>query len=112
MNLHHDNNTDEIDNFVDSWNTAEIEFFDQDIEADWEELYAKMYSFIYKLAQSSGYIHTGSMLSAVPEAYRGAWGWPKHIDKRINELNGLRSECYNLNQKNCHAWTVKATMLK
>jgi len=38
MNLYHDNNTDEIDNFVDSWNTAEIEFFDQDIEAAWEEL--------------------------------------------------------------------------
>ena len=98
-NSYHDNNTDEIDRFVDAWNTAETEFLDQELEAVRKELYQKMHEFIYKLAQSSGYIHTGPMLSAVPVAYRGVWDWPEHVDLRIKELNEKSTECYRLHQQ-------------
>jgi hypothetical protein len=96
---YHDNNTDEIDHFVDTWNTAETEFLDPELEKARKELYIKMHEFIYKLAQSSGYIHTGPMLSTVPDAYRGAWDYPEHVDVRIKELNEKSTECYKLHQQ-------------
>lgn len=98
-NSYHDNNTDEIDRFVDTWNTAETKFLDQELEAARKDLYQKMHGFIYKLAQSSGYIHTGPMLSAVPDAFRGDWDWPEHVDLRIKELNEKSTECYELHQQ-------------
>lgn len=98
-NSYHKNNTDEIDNFVDTWNTAETEFLDHEIETACKELHNKMHEFIYRLAQSSGYIYTGPMLSAVPDAYRGEWEWPEHIDARIKELNEKSTECYKLHQQ-------------
>ncbi|WP_434985306.1 hypothetical protein [Vreelandella zhaodongensis] len=98
-NSYHDNNTDEIDRFVDTWNTAESEFLDDELEVTRKELYEKLYTFIYKLAQSSGYIGTGPILSAVPDAYRGEWEWPERVETRINELNKLSTECYELHQQ-------------
>ncbi|WP_159167587.1 MULTISPECIES: hypothetical protein [Aeromonas] len=98
-NSYHDNNTNEIDHFVDTWNTAEREFLDLELEAARKKLHEKMHDFIYKLAQSSGFIHTGPMMSAVPDAYRGAWNWPEHVDIRIKELNEKSAECYKLHQQ-------------
>lgn len=98
-NSYHDNNTDEIDRFVETWNTAETQFLDPELEIARKELHQKVREFAYKLAQSSGYINVGPMLSAVPDIYRGALDWPDHVDVRIKELNEKSSECYQLHQQ-------------
>lgn len=89
---YHDTSTDEIDQFVDTWNTAETKFLDSEIEEARKQLHVKMYEFTYRLAQCSGYIQ----LSVVPEAYRGVYGWPEYVDERVRELNEKSTECYKL----------------
>lgn len=98
-NSYHENKTNEIDSYIDTWNTAEKEFLDQELERARQELYNTIHKFVYKLAQSSGYINNGPMLSAVPVAYQDAWNWPEHVEVRIKELNDLSSECYKLHQQ-------------
>lgn len=96
---YHDTSTDEIDQFVDTWNTAETKFLDSEIEEARKQLHVKMHEFSYRLAQCSGYIHTGQMLSVVPEAYRGVYDWPEYVDERVRELNEKSTECYKLHQR-------------
>ncbi|MEZ9950684.1 hypothetical protein AB4376_18295 [Vibrio breoganii] len=96
---YHENNTKQIDKFVDSWNTAEREFLDSELEVKRKELWGKCHTFIYMLANRSYVLHGGPMCSCVPDAYRGAWDWPPHVDEQIKELNELSTECYELHQE-------------
>lgn len=97
-NSYHDNNTDELDNFVNNWNTAEREFLNKDLESKRKELWDKCHEFVYALAQGSYYLNGGQLLSCIPDAHRGAWDWPDHVEEKVNKLNTMGTECFELHR--------------
>lgn len=95
---YHDNNIQELDNFVNFWNTAEREFLDQELEVKRKALWDKCHEFAYALAQGSYYLNFGPMLSCIPDAYRGDWDWPDHVNEKIERLNAMGTECFELHR--------------
>jgi hypothetical protein len=97
-NSYHKNGTTQIDEFVDTWNTAEKEFLDQTLENKRKELWTKCRAFVYDLATASHFIGTGPILTCIPNAYIGTDDWPEHVDIKLRNLNVLSSECYELHR--------------
>lgn len=98
-NSYHEIKTQELDNFVNYWNTAEREFLDSEIEEKRKEFWDKCHTLVYDLAQGSYYLGAGPMLSCIPDAYRGEWDWPEHVEKKIKHLNSRSTECFNLHRE-------------
>lgn len=98
-NSYHEGNTREIDNFVDSWDTAEREFLDAELEAKRRELWETCHVFLYKLSMGSYDLGGGPMYSCIPDAYRSAWNWPEHVEEKIKELNEYSAKCYTLHRE-------------
>ena len=96
---YHENETKEIDNFVNYWNTAERKFLDQELELKRQELWNKCYKLVNRLASNSYDLNGGSMFSCIPDLYRGDWDWPDHVNKIINELNSMSTDCFDLHQE-------------
>ncbi len=95
----HHNSVDKLDEFVGTWNTAEMEFLDEDIEMKRKELHTNCAVFNHKLALKAHYINGGPILSCVPDGFRGAFTLPEHVEKPIDELNKLSRQCYELHQE-------------
>lgn len=95
---YHNINTQELDNFVATWNTAERQFLNHELEEKRKALWDKSNEFFYELAQGSWYLNGGPMLSCIPDAYRGAWELPDHVDEKINRLNAMGRECFELHR--------------
>lgn len=95
---YHDINTQELDNFLETWNTAEREFLDQELESKRKALWDKSHEFVYALAQGSYYLNGSPMLSCIPDAYRSAWDWPDHFNEKIKRLNSMGTECFELHR--------------
>lgn len=38
------------------------------------------------------------MFSCIPDAYKGAWNYPEHVEQKLRELNEKATECYELHQ--------------
>ncbi|MFM5101690.1 hypothetical protein [Aeromonas veronii] len=96
---YHDNSLRDINKFVDQWNNVEHHFLNEEIEAKRSELWKKCHSFVHQLALSSYDLNGGPLFSCVPDAYRGAWDYPAHVDKQLRELNEMAKECHELHQK-------------
>ena len=97
-NSYHKNGTTQLDIFVNTWNTAEKEFLDDTLETQKKELWSKCHKFVCELACGSHFISSGPMLTCIPDAYRGAYNWPQHVDDRLKMLNDLATECYELHR--------------
>lgn len=92
-NSHHENSTKGMDTFIDTWNNAEKQFLDSELEAKRFAFLNHIIQFINTLALRS-YNIGGSTFSCIPDAYRGAWDLPPHVNQQIEELNNLASECF------------------
>ncbi|MBH0067086.1 hypothetical protein [Pseudoalteromonas sp. NZS100] len=90
---YHKNSTKDLDTFIYTWNNAQKEFLDEELESKRSDFLKKILEFSNTLALRS-YNIGGSTYSCIPDAYRGAWEWPKHVDEQINLLNSLASECF------------------
>lgn len=97
-NSFHEGNTDQIDNFVSHWGIAEMCFHDAEIEEAKAALYTSCRKLVYELSSAAFYIGAGPMLTCIPDAFRGAWQWPPHVEQRIRELNELASTCHSQHQ--------------
>lgn len=98
-NSHHGNEVKALDTFVHTWNNAQKEFLDSELESKRSVFIKKAHHFIYTLAGRSYAIGNGEIFSCVPDAYRGEWDWPSHIDKQIEELNELGTELFELHKE-------------
>lgn len=92
-NSYHKNSTKNLHTFIYTWNNAQKEFLDEELESKRSSFLNKILEFSNTLALRS-YNIGGSTYSCIPDAYRGAWEWPKHVDEQIRELNSLASECF------------------
>jgi hypothetical protein len=97
-NSYHKNGTTQLDLFVDTWNTAEKEFLDVTLETHKKVLWSKCREFVCELACGSHFIGSGPILTCIPDAYRGTDNWPQHVDDRLEMLNNLATECYELHR--------------
>lgn len=85
-----------LEKFVDEWDTVEREFLNTDLERMRRELWEVCYTFNYKLSMGAYDLNGGPVFSCIPDAYRGTGNWPKHVDEKIDELNGLSTTCFKL----------------
>ena len=97
-NSHHGNEVKRLDKFVHTWNNAQKQFLDAELEAQRDNLITKARHFIDTLASRSYSIGNGETFSCIPDAYRGAWDWPPHVHEQIRELNDLGSELFELHK--------------
>ncbi len=95
---HHGKQVKALDTFVQTWNNAQKQFLDKDLESKREELITKSSHFVYTLASRSYSVGNGEMFSCIPDAYRGAWDWPPHVEEQIRELNTLGTELFELHK--------------
>ena len=70
-NSHHGNQVKALEKFVHTWNSAQKQFLDAELEAQRVNLITKARHFIYTLASRSYSIGRGEMFSCIPDAYRG-----------------------------------------
>lgn len=82
-----------LERFVDEWDTVEREFLSVDLERRRRVLWDACYTFNCKLSMGAYDLNGGPVFSCIPDAYRGTGDWPKHVDEKIDELNGLASTC-------------------
>lgn len=97
-NSHHGNEVKALDRFVHTWNNAQKQFLDPELEQKRSNFITKSRHFIYTLASRSYAIGNGEIFSCVPDAYRSAWDWPPHVDEQIRELNYLGTELFELHK--------------
>lgn len=97
-NSHHGNEVKALDRFVHTWNNAQKQFLDTELEQKRSNFITKSRHFIYTLANRSYAIGNGEIFSCVPDAYRNAWDWPPHVDEQIRELNDLGTELFELHK--------------
>ncbi|WP_282168113.1 hypothetical protein [Shewanella japonica] len=97
-NSHHGNNVNALDTFVHTWNNAQKQFLDTELESKRSDFITKSRHFIYTLASRSYAIGNGEIFSCIPDAYRNAWEWPAHIDEQVKELNDLGTELFELHK--------------
>ncbi|UGA55423.1 hypothetical protein [Vibrio sp. VB16] len=95
---YHNNSLNDINKFVNEWDNVECHFLNGELEEKRAELWSKCHAFVYLLASRSYSLNSSSMFSCVPDAYRGAWDYPKHVDEQLSELNEKAAECYQLHQ--------------
>jgi len=95
---HHGNEVKALDKFVHTWNNAQKQFLDTELEDQRNDFIVKARHFIYTLASRSYSIGNGEIFSCIPDAYRGAWDWPQHVNEQIQELNDLGSELFKLHK--------------
>jgi len=95
---HHGNAVKALDKFVHTWNNAQKQFLDTELETQRSNFITKANYFIYTLASRSYSIGNGEIFSCIPDAYRGAWDWPQHVNEQIKELNELSSELFELHK--------------
>jgi len=97
-NSHHGKEVKCLDQFVHTWNNAQKQFLDAELETTRELFISKSRNFIYTLASRSYAIGNGEIFSCIPDAYRNAWDWPKHVDEQVKELNDLGTELFQLHK--------------
>lgn len=95
---YHDRSLTDINKFVDSWDNVEYHFLDKELEERRADLWQKCRAFTCLLAMHSYDIHGGPMFSCIPDAYKGAWNYPEHVEQKLRELNEKATECYELHQ--------------
>lgn len=83
--------------FVQTWDKAEFEFVNKDIEAEKRDLMARAADFILKVAQYTAPNGFG-MQSAIPRGIDPDFGLPDHIRQEIRELNEAASAFYTAHQ--------------
>ncbi len=93
---YHVNRLNEIESFVELWNTEETRFLNEDIEKARYLLWRACFEFTHELALRSSYVGYGDMLSVVPEYYRGVMDTPQEIDERVDNINNKSAECFGL----------------
>ncbi|HCE3304116.1 TPA: hypothetical protein NG558_004297 [Vibrio parahaemolyticus] len=98
-NSHHGKEVKSLDKFVHTWNNSQKQFLDAELEAKRDIFITKSRHFIYTLANRSYAIGNGEIFSCIPDAYRNAWDWPKHVDDQIRELNELGTELFELHKE-------------
>lgn len=98
-NSHYGNEVKALDKFVHTWNNAQKQFLDKELEAKRDSFITKSRHFIYTLASRSYSLGSGEIFSCIPDAYRGAWDWPQHVNEQIQELNVLGSELFELHKE-------------
>lgn len=92
--------TNQIDSFINNWDSAEKTFHDAEIEEKKKELHGACTKFGLQLAEDSGPIGSGGRMSAVPDAYMANdFDWPEFVVNRIKRLNELASDCYKTHQE-------------
>ena len=97
-NSHHGREVKALDTFVHTWNNALKQFLDEELEFKRKQLIDKSKHFIYTLASRSYSIGNGEMFSCIPDAYRGAWNRPPHVEEQIRELNELGTDLFELHE--------------
>lgn len=97
-NSHHGREVKALDTFVHPWNNALKQFLDEELEFKRKQLIDKSKHFIYTLASRSYSIGNGEMFSCIPDAYRGAWNRPPHVEEQIRELNELGTDLFELHE--------------
>ena len=85
-----------LEKFVEEWDTIEREFLNTDLERRRRELWDVCNAFNCKLSVGAYDLNGGPVFSCIPDAYRGTGNWPKHVDEKIDELNGLARTCLKL----------------
>lgn len=95
---YHENNTDQIEGFVNSWNNAEKQFLDPELESKREELWRNCHSLICKLSNKCFYLNSGPLLTCIPDSCRSEFNWPEEVNLMVKELNELATECFNSHQ--------------
>lgn len=104
------NNFQLLEIFVQSWNNAQREFIDKELESKRSELWAKCHAFEMQLIENSHPVNTG-LLSCIPENYRNEWtDKSESVKQVINELNRMATECYKLHQDFVRLGRVKLAM--
>lgn len=97
-NSHSKKQTDALDTFVHTWNNAQKQFLDEELESKRDNLINKSRLFIYTLANNSYSVGSGEMFSCIPDAYRGEWDYPSSVHDKIRELNTLGTELFELHK--------------
>ncbi|HDL7015603.1 TPA: hypothetical protein PXM26_003992 [Yersinia enterocolitica] len=98
-NSYHIKSTKQIESFVDTWNTAETSFLNKEIESKRKILWSECNLFVNTLSIGSYTIMGGPMLRVVPDAYVGAWDYPKEVQDKIDNLNKSSTRCFELHQE-------------
>ena len=80
-----------------TWNGAEYEFLDDNIEALRKDLFNKIEKFIYESSMKT-YPQKNGLQWAIPDAYRGDFTYPEHVRETINNLNTLADDVYKAHQ--------------
>jgi hypothetical protein len=88
-------NLDEIEEFVMNWSCVERKFLNEDLEEKRQSLWEALNKFNATLAMNAYDLHGGPMYSCIPDQFRGR-DWPPHVEKKIDELNALSTQCFNL----------------
>lgn len=95
---YHMNNTDQIDTFVDEWNTAETKFLNEEIETIRITLWNECRILVDLLGRYSFSVMGGPMTRVYPEIYYDVWETPAWLDDRVDGLNLASRKCYDLHQ--------------
>lgn len=80
-----------------TWNNAEYEFLNVELETLKKVLFEKIDEFDYELATHS-YSQPNGLFSTIPDLYQCEHVLPPHVMETINKLNNLASEIYELHQ--------------
>jgi len=96
---YHQDDTDEIDIFLENWNSAEKKFRDVELESKRKDLWGKCNQFINELYGTSYSLNGGPRYSCIPDAYRGKGFLPEDIENHIKHLNEISTECYQIHQE-------------
>ncbi|CAN7390268.1 hypothetical protein LJR235_002322 [Pararhizobium sp. LjRoot235] len=86
-----------VTEFVQTWDKAEFEFVNKDIEVDKRNLMGLAGDFTSKVAQYTAPNGFG-MQSAIPRGIDPDFGLPEHISQEIRELNEAASAFYTAHQ--------------
>ncbi|WP_299017467.1 hypothetical protein [uncultured Photobacterium sp.] len=96
---YHSQSIEQLKSFVEYGANPEKEFLDPELEKKRKFLWKKCHAFFYKLAQNSYSLGAGPVYSCIPDPYREAGNRPKHVEKQINELNDMATECFQLHKE-------------
>ena len=81
---HSENEIKSLNRFVETWDNAQKEFLDEELEYNRLVFITKSRHFVYTLASRSYSIGSGSLFSCIPDLYRRSYDdWPVHVNEQI-----------------------------
>lgn len=96
---YHEDETKEIEVFIQKWDATSYEFHDVELEKIRVELLEKSRKFIWKLANNSYCIGSSPRYRCVPDQYVGDFNYPPEVDLTLRELNLMATELYEIHSK-------------